>query len=395
MKRKEQRKAPLKRKGNRPIGKSLFICFMLMFITLTNEFSCVNFSEGKVNEESTINFAYGESCFRMIIAEEIAYLYLTNVTDDPYVINHYIDIINLESIQTPVKLGRYTLQQIKYALKIEVRDHLLYVLSIVPASVQTLALTIINVTDPSHPWEVGKYQEGNVSTPHDFTVYKDHCYLCTETEMKIIGLSNKTEPNLIIEYPIPAFYVEMGEEILYLCRHSLQAYNITNPEQPTLLGEITEGKGSLVAVEIEKNFVYTGFLWDGATTYDFRDPENPSILGDYSFPKREIQSGGQIRDIAISGNRLFACGYGLYIFGIGTPRWIRRIAHRSIDAYAYEIAEENGYLFFNTWDSIKIYSYKDYTVAISLGVTSIVVIPIIVFFAIRYRKQKKKKVVNR
>jgi len=47
---------------------------------------------------------------------------------------------------------------------------------------------------------------------------------------------------------------------------------------------------------------------------------------------------------------------------------------------SYEIIEENCYLLFNTWDSIKIYSHKDYTIVISSSVTSVEVVPIIIFF---------------
>lgn len=396
MKKRDQREFHAIKKGNLSIKKSMIICSLLIIVILTSEINFVSVTEAKITEEAIIDTALGETSFRMIIDNQKAYLLITSGTEDPYIYNQYIDIYSLEQKQNPVKLGRYHFDQVDQVFRIKVRDQFLYALSMVNASVQTLAISIINITNPSHLWEVGRYQEANVSSPWDFTVYKDYCYINSLNETKIIKLTNKTNPMLVKNYPQPAYFIEIENDLMYTINSTLKVFNLTDPENPTFLGELQKGCGgkmSLMSVDIHDDYFYAGFLYGGLCSYSIKDPTNPVVWGDYSFPKYEESCSGQIQDIVAVGNRLFACGHGLYVFGIGIPLWIRRITHKNIQASATEIAEENSYLFINTWDNIRIFSYKDYTIIIVLGIT-IEIIPVVIFLSIRYRKQKKKKIEN-
>lgn len=391
MKRKKQKNISLTRKGSIKIGKTLLICLMLIIITIIGEFNCVSSCQGAFDVEGTLQVVEGESFQQIIAQEDQAYLNVRNST------NEYIEIINISHRTNPERIGRFTFQPISFVKKMRIRDNILYTLisrQIGTTTRYNCSLTLINITKPSSLTLIGEYTETNTSIPNDFVLYQNYCYICTMAYLKILDLTNKTDIKLVTEWQISSNFMEESEGVLYLFSDKLQAYDLTNPEQPAILGELNDSRiinmGMInKAMDVKGKYVYT--VYSGLLVTDFNDPITPLVIDEYAFPKRDLDTN-LIEAIVISGEYLFTCGADSYVFSIKSPSNIRRIAKSEVDGIS--IWADGEVILITSWNDLHILSFHDQTklivgLSVSGGILLVISLSTIILF--QFKKQKMKK----
>ena len=91
--------------------------------------------------------------------------------------------------------------------------------------------------------------------------------------------------------------------------------NISVPATPTVIGQTEVLPGSVSAVGVKGDYVYTGVNGTGLYVIDISTPASPVVFSTYEF------SNSSIRAIDIAGDYLYlAAGRdGLHIFDISDP----------------------------------------------------------------------------
>ena len=384
-----------RKKGSIKIGKTLLICSMLVIITITSEFSSIRSWEGALKVEGTMHVLEGE-CFEQIITQEDwAYLNVRNTS------NEYIETINISQRTNPERIGRFTFQPNSFVRKMRIKDNILYTLIFRRIGTTTrynCSLTLINITKPSSPTLIGEYTETNTSTSNDFVLYKNYSYICTDSYLKILDLTNKTDIKLVTEQQIASNNMEESEGVLYLFRKTLQAYDLTNPEQPTIMGELNDSRiistGMInKAMDVKGKYVYT--VYSGLFAIDFSVPINPKIIDKYTFPRRDFDTY-LIEAITISGDYIFTCGSDSYAFSIRNPNIIRRVAKSEVDGVS--IWADEGEIFIVSWNDFHILTFNDQTkliIGLSVGRGILLAVSVSVLLTLLVRKLKVKRIENK
>jgi len=390
----EQKSTSLTRKGCLKFVKTLLICSLLLFATATNKLACVETCEGIVEKVGSFPYTEGEYFCRVIVHNDCAYLF-GGIYPEETGGNHsyFLDILNVSDLTNPSKIGRYDLARYGFTHGVEIRDDILYAFTVWLTKTEAgFHLLLFNISDPISPWLMGDYGEEHI-IPWDFALYQNYAFFCSDDTLKIVDCTNKSAPTLAAEQPYPAYFIEISEDILYLLHSRFQAYNLSNPEQPTLIGNYTgKGKRAPVSMAVKDKYVYTGYCWEGLLAVDFTDPTNPKRAAKYSFPWRDFNSGGMIEEIAILDDYLFTCGSELFLFKIKNPNFIRRMD--KIDIYG------GGVTLFIGEKAIFVISYYleiftfqkpiDYLlIGLSIG-GGMVMIGVIGTILIFYKRKKKK-----
>ncbi len=211
-------------------------------------------------------------------------------------------------------------------------------------------LQIINITDPSNPTLSGTYNTAGFS--HGVFVFGNHAYIADEGNgMVIIDISDVTDPILADSYNTPGssydIYVEgnyayvadnnrglhiiaqsepiyprfVGStdtsgptsargifttgDLAYVVGYGkFQVINITDPENPHILGNCTTpGEGEAVFVSGDFAFIAEDTLSGSLQIANITDPKNPHIISYFNSSIRAY-------DVFISGNNAFIAAYG-------------------------------------------------------------------------------------
>ena len=390
----EQKSTSLTRKGCLKFVKTLLICSLLLFATATNKLACVETCEGIVEKVGSFPYTEGEYFCRVIVHNDCAYLF-GGIYPEETGGNHsyFLDILNVSDLTNPSKIGRYDLARYGFTHGVEIRDDILYAFTVWLTKTEAgFHLLLFNISDPISPWLMGNYGEEHI-IPWDFALYQNYAFFCSDDTLKIVDCTNKSAPTLAAEQPYPAYFIEISEDILYLLHSSFQAYNLSNPEQPTLIGNYTgKGKRAPVSMAVKDKYIYTGYCWEGLLAVDFTDPTKPKRVAKYSFPRRDFNSGGEIEAIAISGEYLFTCGSELFVFKIKNSNFIWRRDANNI-GFGIDLFVEESTIFVISAIGLGIFSFQkqaDYLViGLSIG-GGMVVIGVIGTILIFYKRKKKK-----
>ena len=384
-----------RKKGSIKFEKTLLICSMLLFITITSEFSSISSCQGALEVEGTLHVIEGESFQQIITQENWAYLNVRNST------NEYIETVNISQRTNPERIGRFTFQPNSFVRKMRIKDNILYTLIFRRIGTTTrynCSLTLINITKPSSPTLIGEYIETNTSTSNDFVLYKNYSYICSDVYLKILDLTNKTDIKLVTEQQIASNFMEESEGILYLFSNTLQAYDLTNPEQPAMVGELNDSRifnmGMInKAMDVKGKYVYTVF--SGLLAADFNDPTTPLVIDEYTFPRRDLETY-LIEAITISGEYLFTCGADSYVFSIKNPSVIRRVAKSEVDGVS--IWADEGEIFIVSWNDFHILTSNDQTkliIGLSVSRGILLAVSVGVLLTLLVRKLKVKRIENK
>ena len=210
---------------------------------------------------------------------------------------------------------------------------------------------------------------GNVSS---FAISGNNLYLTTGPTMDIFDISNPSSPqktgtfqdescNFIeIETAEPDVY--MSQSSIY-CRpkNSLYILDVTNPSNPTIVGEplAVEGPGGIEKIISIEGYLYVFYAHGGLLIYDVQDRNNPIL-------EKTIQPTGvdfEFNDGEIIGDRLYIGDfhYGrLWVYEISdkaNPELINKIENLE-SFYGFDI-EGNFMYAAGGHPGMKVYDISD------------------------------------
>ncbi len=247
-------------------------------------------------------------------------------------------ILDLSDPSTPVELGRYELGN---AQNVQVVGNFAYVADNGTMSdweVQGDGFVVLNVSDPADPFLVEKIKSEGLQSFRPFTnfaVDNEHLYLVKSGQMVIVDISDLEQAITLGEIDFTSNVASPGicldDDIVYILANELSIVDASDPANPMEIGGFDAGWGSDVVVVDE-----TAYLagWDeGLTILNVSDPARPvklgrffELVGDYTKIPTGAASRQTIMDVAVSGDRAFLT----YRFGLDHGTWTQALESGAI-----------------------------------------------------------------
>ncbi len=341
-----------------------------------------------INEVETSLLKEGEE--GTVLCEQDGFLYLKV---EGY--KKLIQIIDVQQPESPIVVGSYELEGAENLLDFEISGKIAYML--IELGITTPKRFLIatqNITNPANPVRLGESALVNIQTyrmncSEQICVYKNYTYVSSD-ELQIFDCSNRTLPVKVANYTSTGGQIHIKNDFLYLVSAGVKIFDLTDPVNPLLLGELNSTKHFSVGSGVYGNYVINAFRESGIQSYDCTDPTQPTICEDYDFPKWQIGANGNIHDIEVVEDRLFAGGDKLYIFNIRKPQNLKRIAMKNIgDQNINRITVANNYIYLTIDSNIRIYSYVENSLLRNIGLGIGIGLLILVGALIFYKRRKQ------
>ena len=179
------------------------------------------------------------------------------------------------------------------------------------------SLDIINVTDKSNPYQVGRCSAGD--RVYRITLVNNYAYLATWSGLRIVDISNYSSPKLVGSYNYKdsqANGIFVRDNYAYLADHyeGLLIFDVSIPSLPRLEGKLnTPGNGYEVVVN--NNTAYMASAGAGVHVIDVKDKSNPYLV-------RTIDTPGGAQSLILEKDYLYiADGTSLIIIKQMERRW--------------------------------------------------------------------------
>jgi len=161
---------------------------------------------------------------------------------------------------------------------------------------------------------VGGFFKGQ---PRSVTVQGNYAYIAAEGILKILDVSDKTNPLEVsyVDVPGEALEVAVQGEFAYIAAGGagLQIVNISNPLKPFKVGSLTSTSNpGFSHIKVSGNYAYAAGS-NGLRIIDISDPKSPTLIGKYVI--REFTN----RIIINSGFAYLVDKTGLHIIDITNP----------------------------------------------------------------------------
>ena len=166
-------------------------------------------------------------------------------------------------------------------------------------------LVIMDVSNPSEPFELGRFNESRGSQIY---VHSNLAYLIGNSKLRIIDVANPSSPNKISEFDasgssIGGMYVDFTLFYLSGSYGDFWIYNLSNPLSPSQLGHI-ELADSILDFCVSNNIAYITYR-NGLKTIDVSNSSNPTELGQFG--------DDYYYDCVVEGNITYVTGWPGYI----------------------------------------------------------------------------------
>lgn len=174
-------------------------------------------------------------------------------------------------------------------------------------------LTIMNISDPSHPREVGFYRLNAQSLWVSDTL----AYVGTGGSLRIIEVSNPYEPksvsNTLIDSGVSQITVSNGIAYLAGDEGGLLIFDVSDPYQPRQRATF-ETQGRAFGLALVSTNAYVADAWGGLLIFDVSNPSDPILSGSYV-------TGHSVENMYVTDGFLYVAEYyaGLRILDVSDP----------------------------------------------------------------------------
>ncbi len=261
-------------------------------------------------------------------------------------------VIDVSNPTSPTEVACYDVGA--YSWGLDVQDTLAYL----PVEYGTSGMSIIDISIPESPLQIGRYACYN---PEDVVVADGYAYLVgTPYLFEVVDVSDPTAPRraAVIDDTGGFEIVKQGQTVYVAdSGSSFRVVDVEDPAVPEVLGRHDfVGRGRCIAFEGSNAFV--GEYGGGFTSIDLTEPDDPAFLA--SIGHSEITS-----DIHVMGSELFtgnsdwypdATGGGFSIYDTTDPvdpvpvstafSWDNVYDIEADPSYVYGIGNRYGYKFF-------------------------------------------------
>jgi len=346
---------------------------LLMLLFLFPLASCLASTNRVIFEEKGIILEYG------IIFD------LQVHGDYVYTLEQYngLEIFDCSDLENIVKIGGFPTSY-GHSLYINGSKSIAYLLD------PKVGLIIIDISDKTTPVEIGKYTDVSGT---NFQVVGNRIFLGDEDNgLKVIDISNRSNPALLTSWAdtddgghVGSIYVHENFAFVNLrlpqssgpptplALKILDISDISNiREIYTLMDETNNYDGGFVEL-IEDNLLYVNDYSNGLNIFNFSDPTNPILIGEYK-DEGEANSFAKQNELIFLANGL----NGLTVLDISDISKIKEIGTYSTGEYTarIDLKSESNLVYLGTVrGGVQIVSYAVSSSRTSNGLT----FPIILF----------------
>ena len=208
------------------------------------------------------------------------------------------------------------------------------------------SLWVINIFDPSNPFQVGVCE--TVLFQNDLVIEDGYAYIASGSaysELLITDISDPTNPNVIGQYDISGYddaegiSVSDGYAYIILEDGCLPVINISNPANPYQVGETTVA-GEGYKITASGGYAYAACGESGFCVVNISNPLNPFTIATYV-------TAGSVRDVAVSGDYAYLADWdcGLRIMNISNPIAPYTIGWYDTEGHSNSVAISGSYVY--------------------------------------------------
>jgi len=340
-----------------------------------------------------------------ILYEQNGLLYL--LLDDPPQTEENVDLIQIIDIQHPENftvIGSYELEVAERIFDFKISGNISYLLlNMANIFCHNFFIRLLNITDPTNPTFLGDSAlvvvSGLVNEKFSrMSVYQNYTFVNLD-ELFIFDCHNLSSPQIIASYNSSIGDLHVNNGFLYLVSTSVKVFDLANPVNPILLGEINSTKFHSVDSELYGNYIIRAFYKSGIQIYNCTNPLHPTICSDYEFSSWATNEEENIQDLDIEEDRLFVGGKKFYIFDLSKPQKLKRIGQINFEnQYINQTTVTETCLFITFNGTIIIYTYVEsnlgHNLLIVFGIGLSIVIGVRVLVVLKRKIAEKKQSLN-
>jgi len=219
-------------------------------------------------------------------------------------------------------------------------------------------LSIIDITNPQKPIQLGTYDTGNYAENVVLSADGNTAYIANYAGgLHIVNVSNPEHPEFLASYATPSFSKDIvlssDGQTAYVADggSGLQIFNISNPTNPIPIGNFkTSGWAEGIALSDEGNTIYIAGGKSGLNIINITDPSSPSLIR--SFNPR---IGEWSYDVTVSSSKNVAflanADKGTYKIDISSPSNPSVISECYRNAVNITLSEDENTLYISDYSS--------------------------------------------
>jgi hypothetical protein len=220
-----------------------------------------------------------------------------------------LQIVDVTDPTNPSSLGRYDLAGARTTTTVQVRDSFAFIGF---WGSNRRFLRVLDVTDPASPTFAA---EESCRNPLQDMVLRDTLLYCAEmNEFQIFNVARPREPKLAGSCNISGTGVDMllQDTLAYVSSLPTQIVNVVNPASPNIIGTFpTYGNG----LAVRDSIAFAPALYDSMVIYNVRNPSSPVRIGRYTFSGGHVWNAG----VALVGTTLYVGGDLLHVLDVSDP----------------------------------------------------------------------------
>ena len=376
--------------------KSLFFC-SIFFVALMYNATIVVQGSFTLKRVNSALLKEGERGTILCSKDDFLYILVENSSEAEEFADS-LQITDVRQPESPIVVGRYELAVNDTLHNFQVKNNIAYMLIEKPyPGVINWTIKLLNITEPANPVLLGSSALENTTRFSMYSwyisIHNNYTYVSTDFELIIFDCSNPTSPVKVANHTSSGGETHITNDLLYLVSAGVKIFDLADPVNPVFLGEVNSTKHTSECSGVHGSYVINVFEWFGIQVYNCTDPSQPTICWDYDFPEWDFQPGGNIHDMEIVGDRLFAGGRKLYVFDLSNPQNLVRIARKNIgDRDIRRITVSGDYIYLTIHYNLRIYSYVENflgrNLGLALGIS--IGIPILIGGSLLFLKKKEK-----
>ena len=285
-------------------------------------------------------------------------LFYDHSTKRLYVGAERLEIWDVEDLTHPIRLGCFN----TLAYDIAIVDSYAYV-------ADDGGVRIVNVSDPTTPYEVGYVGGINV---YSVEVSYPFAYVGSSTPFMILDISDPANPVQIGKYPVffPIYDMAVTDSLVYIVGFhiGLRILNVSDPTDPIEVGHYD--MLSAWSIAVTDSYAYIAGIESSGLTgiriINILDPTNPYHVASYITP-------GYAHKVAIDIPHVYVAdgGSGLTVIDVTCATMPTEVGHYDspgaasdvviVNSYAYVAADIGGLRVINILDPTNPYELGYYT----------------------------------
>ncbi len=263
-------------------------------------------------------------------------------------------IINISNPSIPYLLGKYFCDN-KIVFKVIVEGTYAYIIC------KNDIFQIIDISNPNAPFFIGEidYSQESSMSFIDFFVYNNFAFILSLTSFLVIDIHTPQNPCEVTRLTdFGGRYIEKYNDYALITTSSLKIINISDPLAPTFTSQTSIELDSVTSLCVKNSFAYLSDATNSeiiaVNLSDIYNPKQVGIVSDF-----DVGLSGKtlaVNDVYIDGNIVFCVEKrGLFIFNFTSPADVELLSYFDTGSRAMEVTVDNQYAYLCSWKQLPYY----------------------------------------